>query len=181
MTAVLEETATESVTEAAETSPLASWWSRAGAFAVDVLFGLAVVGAFGIAALTAPLYGWMWWTLVVVGGLVVVLILLNRWLAPDLTGWSLGRALFGIAVVRRDGQRAGVFRLLARDLAHLLDTAALFVGWLWPLWDSRHRTFADLLLRTEVRRAAGERPDARRAVACGADGRRGAGGRRAAG
>jgi Mce-associated membrane protein len=40
-------------------------------------------------------------------------------------------------------------RLLLRELAHLLDTAA-FVGWLWPLWDKRHRTFADMLLRTEV-------------------------------
>ena len=26
------------------------------------------------------------------------------------------------------------------------------VGWLWPLWDPRRRTFADMLLRTEVRR-----------------------------
>jgi Mce-associated membrane protein len=28
----------------------------------------------------------------------------------------------------------------------------VLVGWLWPLWDSRRRTFADLLLGTEVRR-----------------------------
>jgi Mce-associated membrane protein len=41
-------------------------------------------------------------------------------------------------------------------VAHLLDTAALFIGWLWPLWDRRNRTFADLLLRTEVH--AVERP-----------------------
>lgn len=164
MTALLDEADTESVTEAVDTSPLASWWSRAGAFAVDVLFGVAVIGSFVLGALTAPLYSWMWWTAVAVGGLVFVLILLNRWLAPDLKGWSLGRALFGIVVVRRDGQRIGMWRLIARDVAHLLDTAALFVGWLWPLWDSRRRTFADLLLRTEVRQA-GERLDARRAVA----------------
>lgn len=164
MTALLDEADTDSVTEAVDTSPLASWWSRAGAFALDVLFGVAVLAAFVLAALTAPLYSWMWWTVVAVGGLVFVLMLLNRWLAPDLKGWSLGRALFGIVVVRRDGDRAGLFRLLARDVAHLLDTAALFVGWLWPLWDSRRRTFADLLLRTEVRQAEA-RPDARRAVA----------------
>ncbi len=42
-------------------------------------------------------------------------------------------------------------RLLCRDLAHLLDTLSVFVGWLWPLWDPRRRTFADLLVRTEVR------------------------------
>ena len=165
MTAVLEDTATESAGEAAQTASLASWWSRAGAFAVDVLFGLAVVAAFVLALFAVPLNNWLWWVSAVAAGVVVLLIVLNRWLAPDLTGWSLGRALFGIVVVRRDGERAGVFRLLARDVAHLLDTAALFVGWLWPLWDSRHRTFADLLLRTEVRRATGERPDVRRAAA----------------
>ena len=59
----------------------------------------------------------------------------------------------------------GAWRLLARDLAHLLDTAALFVGWLWPLWDSRRRTFADLLLRTEVRRVDPPQRDMRRLAA----------------
>lgn len=163
--AVVREVDTESVTEAVETHALASWWSRVAAFALDVLFPLAVIAAFALAVVTAPVFGWTWWTLIAVGGLSFVLMVLNRWLAPDLTGWSLGRALFGIAVVRRDGERAGVLRLLARDATHLLDTAALFVGWLWPLWDPRHRTFADLLLRTEVRGVDGERPDTRRAVA----------------
>jgi Mce-associated membrane protein len=72
-------------------------------------------------------------------------------LLPVLTGWSLGRALFGIRVTTGSGAPAGIARLLLRDVAHLLDTASLFVGWLWPLWDSRNRTFADLLLRTEAR------------------------------
>ncbi|WP_142277868.1 RDD family protein, partial [Mycobacterium avium] len=49
----------------------------------------------------------------------------------------------------------GPWRLLLRDLAHLLDTASI-VGWLWPLWDSRRRTFADMLAGTEVRRLAPE-------------------------
>ena len=46
---------------------------------------------------------------------------------------------------------------MLRELAHLLDTLSVFVGWLWPLWDSRRRTFADLLLRTEVRCVADDR------------------------
>ena len=155
----------DSVTDEAETNPVASWLSRAGAFALDVLFGVGVVAVLFLVALTSPLYGWLWWLSIVVGGLVFLLIALNRLLAPAITGWSLGRALFGIAVVRRGGDRPGPWLLLARDVAHLLDTAALFIGWLWPLWDSRHRTFADLLLRTEVRRVSGQRPDVRRIVA----------------
>ena len=155
----------DSVTDEAETNAVASWLSRAGAFALDVLFGVGVVAVLFLVALTSPLYGWLWWLSIVVGGLVFLLIALNRLLAPAITGWSLGRALFGIAVVRRSGDRPGPWLLLARDVAHLLDTAALCIGWLWPLWDSRNRTFADLLLRTEVRRVSGERPDVRRIVA----------------
>ena len=161
----MDQAEADSVTDEAETNPVASWPSRAGAFALDVLFGVGVVAVLFLVALTAPLYGWLWWLSLVVGGLVFLLIALNRLLVPAITGWSLGRALFGIAVVRRGGGRPGPWLLLARDGAHLLDTAALFIGWLWPLWDSRNRTFADLLLRTEVRRVSGERPDVRRIVA----------------
>ncbi len=72
----------------------------------------------------------------------------------------------GIRVVRRgDGAAAGFVRLMVRDFAHLLDTATLFIGWLWPLWDSRNRTFADLLLRTEVRRVDRPARDMRRFAA----------------
>ena len=81
---------------------------------------------------------------------------------PSVLGWSLGRSVFGIAAVGRGGGTVGPWRLLLRDVAHLLDTAPLFIGWLWPLWDSRGRTFADLIARTEVRRSEGQRPDRRR-------------------
>jgi Mce-associated membrane protein len=161
LTAVLEQAETESVAD--DDAPVASWLSRAGAFAIDVLFGVPVLATLALVALTTPLYGWLWWLSIVVGGLVFLVIALNRLLLPAVRGWSLGRAQFGIAVVRRDGSAPGPWRLLARDLAHLLDTAALFIGWLWPLWDARKRTFADLLLRTEVH--YGERPNVRRIVA----------------
>ena len=89
----------------------------------------------------------------------------NRLLLPTITGWSLGRALFGIAVRTRDGAPPGVLRLVGRELVHLLDTAALFIGWLWPLWDRQHRTFADLLLRTEVHDVERPQRDMRRPAA----------------
>ena len=107
----------------------------------------------------------MWWVYAVAAAVVFLAMAVNRLLLPAITGWSLGRALLGIRVVRRDGAAAGAWRLLVRDLAHLLDTAALFIGWLWPLWDSRRRTFADLLLRTEVRRVDRPERDMRRLTA----------------
>ena len=130
MTAVLDEANTESVTEQVEPDPVASWLSRVGAFAVDVLFGLGVFATLALVWFTAQSYGWQFWLSGATGVLVLLVIVVNRWLAPALTGWSLGRALFGIAVTRRDGGRPGPWRLQARDVAHVLDTAALFVGWL---------------------------------------------------
>jgi Mce-associated membrane protein len=142
----------------------ASWPARAGAFAVDVFFGTGVVITCVLVAQSASIsgLGWLRWTAIVVAAVVFLAMAVNRLLLPSITGWTLGRALFGIVVVSRDGVPIGPWRLLFRDLAHLLDTAALFLGWLWPLWDVRNRTFADLIVRTEVRRVEAARPDGRR-------------------
>ncbi len=143
----------------------ASWLARAGAFSIDVFLGIGVIAVLALLSLTAPQRSWPWWVHAATAGAAFLLMAVNRLLLPSITGWSLGRALLGIRVVRRDSAAVGVWRLLARDLAHLLDTAALFIGWLWPLWDSRRRTFADLLLRTEVRRAVRPERDMRRLTA----------------
>ena len=130
---------------------MAPWRFRACAIAVDALTSLAVVASMAVLALAAPQGGVVWWLAMVIGGAVILLLLINRLLLPPLTGWSLGRALCGVRVQRCDGTAPGAWRLLLRELAHLLDTFSVLVGWFWPLWDSRRRTFADLLAGTEVR------------------------------
>ncbi|MFY9920455.1 MAG: RDD family protein [Mycobacterium sp.] len=166
MTAVLDASTNATADDSSPTQPLASWGARAGALCADVLLGVGVLAVLAPLVLTAPQRGWLWWVYMAAAAVVVLLVLANRWLLPTVTGWSLGRALFGIRVVRPgDGAAVGFGRLLARDVAHLLDTAAVFVGWLWPLWDSRNRTFADLLLRTEVRRVDPPARDIRRLTA----------------
>jgi Mce-associated membrane protein len=152
VTAVVEETQTTQAVPEESPDSLARWHFRAGAFAVDLFPGVAVVATMALVALTMPLRSTWWWVCVSFGGLAILLMAVNRTLLPTITGWSLGRALSGIRVVLRDGASVGPWRLLLRDLAHLLDTVSVLVGWLWPLWDSRRRTFADLLLHTEVRR-----------------------------
>ncbi|CAN5416243.1 RDD family protein [soil metagenome] len=155
MTAVLTEASADAAAAALDRGMQvrpASWGARAAAFAVDVLIGLGVMAAFVLIAWSTAQRDWLWWLCVSAAAVVLLSIAVNRLLLPAVTGWSLGRALMGIAVVRGDGTAVGPWRLLVRDMAHLLDTLALFVGWLWPLWDGRGRTFADLLVRTEVRR-----------------------------
>lgn len=166
MTAVVAETDTTPAVETVLPNSLAHWHIRAAAFIVDVLPGVAVVATMTLVSLAVPVRS-AWWSLcIAVAATAILLTLINRSVWPANRGWSLGRALMGITVVRRDGSSAGVGRLLLRDFAHLLDTISVFVGWLWPLWDSRRRTFADLLLRTEVRRVeADQRPAIARRLA----------------
>ena len=138
---------------------MADWTARAGAFTVDVLFGLGVLIAAGLVALSARPQGWLWWLCVAMAAVALLAIAVNRYVLPATRGWSIGRSMFGIAVVGRDGAMAGPAVLVLRDVAHVLDTVPLFSGWLWQLVDARGRTFADLLARTEVRPVVGSRPD----------------------
>lgn len=153
MTVAAGETETTSADAEKAPNDLARWHLRAAAFMVDVLPGVVVVATVALLWPTVPLRSAWWWLCVCVLAGAVLLTLVNRVALPAVIGWSLGRELVGIAVVRPAGASPGSGRLLLRDFAHLLDTGSIFVGWLWPLWDARRRTFADLLLRTEVRRA----------------------------
>ncbi|MBS4727944.1 RDD family protein [Mycobacterium sp. SM1] len=137
--------------DAAAPAAPAPWLARAGALAVDVLPGATVAVTAVLVALAVPLRGRWWWVCVSIGAVAVLWTTTNRLLLPVLRGQSLGRAVFGITIAHRNGNAVGPWRLLLRDLAHLLDTAPLLIGWLWPLWDSRGGTFADMLTRTEAR------------------------------
>ncbi|MEH3139429.1 MAG: RDD family protein [Mycobacterium kyogaense] len=128
----------------------ASWSVRAGALLVDILPGAAVIATMALLALASPADGWARWAFTGAAAVALFATAVNRLVLPSATGWTLGRALSGIAVRGRDGGAVGIGRLALRELAHLLDTLAVFVGWLWPLWDRRRRTFADMLARTEV-------------------------------
>ena len=132
----------------------ADWSSRAGAFTIDVLLGLGVLVVFMFVAWSARVYSWLWWVCALVAAVLFLAIAANRLVLPVITGWSVGRSLFGLKVVRNDGLPNDPWRLLLRDMAHVLDTIPLLAGWFWPLWDSRGRTVADILARTEVHYAS---------------------------
>jgi len=65
------------------------------------------------------------------------------------TGSSLGKSLMRVKVVdATTGSPVGFWRSAIRQLNHALDVLTLGVGYLWPLWDPKHQTFADKLLST---------------------------------
>lgn len=129
----------------------APWAARAGALMVDVLPGVAVLAATALVALSVPLRGLWWWVCAAMGAAAILWTAVNRLLLPAVRGQSVGRAALGITVVHRGGGAVDPWALLLRDLAHLLDTAPMFIGWLWPLRDPGQRTFADLLVGTQSR------------------------------
>jgi Mce-associated membrane protein len=157
VTVLIEETEAAPAVDEVAPNRLVRWHIRAAALAVDLLPGAAVVVSMALVWLATPSRSLWWWASISVLILVTLATMANRAVLPATLGWSLGRALLGIEVVQRDGAAVGVGRSMLRELAHLLDTLSVFVGWLWPLWDSRRRTFADLLLDTEVRCVADDR------------------------
>jgi uncharacterized RDD family membrane protein YckC len=67
------------------------------------------------------------------------------------TGQSLGRRVLGTRLVgTATGLPIGFGRAVARMLAHLLDLLPFGIGYLWPVWDERHQTFADKVCGTVV-------------------------------
>lgn len=75
-----------------------------------------------------------------------------------LTGWSIGKLLTGIRVVREDGRTVGVVKALVRWLLWIVDAFPYFlplVGFLVGLTTAGHRRVGDMVAKTfVVRRSA---------------------------
>ncbi|GAA2238275.1 hypothetical protein GCM10010413_44210 [Promicromonospora sukumoe] len=90
--------------------------------------------------------------LVPVAALAVLLVL------QATTGWTPGKLVTGIRVVREDEHRpAGLGKTLARWVLHFLD-AILLIGYLRPAWHAKRQTFADSIVRTVVLREVPDLP-----------------------
>ncbi len=76
--------------------------------------------------------------------LVILLVL------QAVTGWTPGKLVVGIRVVREETRRpAGLWTTLARWVLHLFD-AILLIGYLRPIWHAKRQTFADGIAHTVV-------------------------------
>ncbi|MEU4386131.1 RDD family protein [Promicromonospora sp. NPDC023805] len=96
--------------------------------------------------LSADAEGWPWDPRILIPlGAVAVLLVLQA-----LTGWTPGKLVVGIRVVREESSApAGLWTTVARWALHVLD-AVLLIGYLRPLWHQKRQTFADGIVRTVV-------------------------------
>ncbi|GAA4520421.1 hypothetical protein GCM10023191_097360 [Actinoallomurus oryzae] len=92
--------------------------------------------------------------------LITFFVLLVRTLVREgRTGQSPGKRLLRIELLdARTGRPVGIGRALVRRLAHVLDSLPCYLGFLWPLWDEQHQTFADKLAGTVVLDRPGPAP-----------------------
>ncbi len=65
------------------------------------------------------------------------------------TGSSIGKSVLKFKVVsEQTGQPIGFGMSVVRQLAHLVDGAICYVGYLFPLWDAKRQTIADKMIKT---------------------------------
>ncbi|MFC6707224.1 RDD family protein [Flexivirga alba] len=152
--------------------PLANWGQRVGAYLID---GLVMLPGY---LLVIPGYVMLFsslnttnecdtagychttttgspspasFVLILLGFLVVLgLQIWNRWIKGG-KGQSIGKKALGISLISEStGQPIGAGMAFVRDLAHMLDGIACYIGYLWPLWDAKRQTFSDKVMNTVV-------------------------------
>jgi uncharacterized RDD family membrane protein YckC len=65
------------------------------------------------------------------------------------TGSSIGKSVLGFRVVSENtGEPIGFGLSLLRVIAHAIDSAIFYIGYLFPLWDAKCQTLADKMLAT---------------------------------
>jgi uncharacterized RDD family membrane protein YckC len=153
----------------AATPPYASWGRRVGGYLVDALLGSLVA---------IPLWiGYIWMIaggettttdgtvsfenndvspaaiiLILLGGLLALAFgIWNIFIRQGRTGQTIGKGVVGIKLVGEStGQPIGAGMAFVRQIVHILDSLACYLGWLWPLWDGKRQTFADKIMSTIV-------------------------------
>lgn len=68
----------------------------------------------------------------------------------SLVGFTPGKALLGLIVVRKDGARLSFGSSLLRFFAYWISALPLFLGFLWVLWDPKRRGWHDKIAGTQV-------------------------------
>lgn len=121
----------------------ANWGQRVGAYLIDyvpifVLELIAIIFHNPIVYLLFALASLAWW-------------IYNRCIQAGRTGQSLGKRTLHLRLLSEStGEPIGAGMAFARDICHILDSLACYVGWLFPLWDAKRQTFADKIISTVV-------------------------------
>ena len=120
----------------------ANWGQRAGSYLIDVV-PVAILLGIGVNINTT-----VYLLFLLIG---IVYTGYNRWYLGGTTGQSFGKRALNVRLLsERTGQPIGPLMAFVRDICHILDSLACYIGWLFPLWDAKRQTFADKIISTVV-------------------------------
>jgi uncharacterized RDD family membrane protein YckC len=118
----------------------ASWGRRVGGRLIDAICVVIPAAIVGGVADSIRIYQ-----------LVALVLSLGIGYMNGATGQSPGKRVAGLRLVRdADGGLLGGGLGALREIAHLVDTFSILIGWFWPLWDRKRQTFADKIMGTVV-------------------------------
>jgi len=85
------------------------------------------------------------------GSLVMTLVVIGYFaFFWSLVGFTPGKAILGLKVVRKDGAKVSFGRALVRFFAYWISALPLFLGFFWVLWDPGRRGWHDKIAGTQV-------------------------------
>jgi uncharacterized RDD family membrane protein YckC len=87
--------------------------------------------------------------------LVVLIYFVFFW---TFVGYTPGKALLGLRIVRQDGRPISVGRAILRYLGYWVSAIPLFLGFIWILFDRQHEGWHDKLANTHVIYILSEHP-----------------------
>lgn len=121
--------------------PYANWGNRVVGALIDYIAPFIVAGIFFQASKGL---GWLLYLAALAWAIY------NKVLEGQ-TGQSYGKKVAGTKLLlEATGQPVGVGLAIGRYFVHILDGIPCYLGYLWPLWDSKRQTFADKILKTIV-------------------------------
>jgi uncharacterized RDD family membrane protein YckC len=81
--------------------------------------------------------------------LSLIYVIWNYGYRQGTTGSSIGKSIMKFKVVsEKTGQPIGFGMSIVRQLAHIIDGAICYIGYLFPLWDAKRQTIADKIMST---------------------------------
>ena len=81
--------------------------------------------------------------------LTLVYLVWNFGYRQGKTGSTIGKSVMKFKVVsEKTWQPIGFGLSLVRQLVHWVDQMVCYIGFLWPLWDKKRQTFADMIMST---------------------------------
>jgi uncharacterized RDD family membrane protein YckC len=67
-----------------------------------------------------------------------------------LVGFTPGKAILGLKVVRSNGKKLSFGRSLVRFISYWISAIPLFLGFFWVLWDSKRQSWHDKIAGSQV-------------------------------